>query len=35
LNQEQKDSLSKAKELFDQEKYSEAMEALYQIQPEN
>ncbi len=35
LNQEQKDSLSKAKELFDQEKYSEAMELLYQIQPNN
>lgn len=35
LSQEQKDYFVKAKELFNQEKYSEAMEALYQIQPEN
>jgi len=35
LSQEQKDLLIETKELFEQGKYSEAMEAIYQIQPNN
>ncbi len=35
LSQEQKELLIKTKELFEQGKYSEAMEAIYQIQPNN
>lgn len=35
LSQEQKDLLIKTKELFEQGEYSEAMEAIYQIQPNN
>lgn len=35
LSQEQKDLLIETKRLFNEEKYSEAMEAIYQIQPNN
>ena len=35
LSQEQKDLLIKTKELLEQGKYSEAMEVIYQIQPNN